>query len=163
MGAYESPYAPIDASAGPGGQIAPSGRIGVLVSNDQAFAIAADPYRAVIQDVRVDGASIGAADGYTFLSVTSNHTIQAFFLAYPDTNGCRFGTAAYDPAGGFILGWPALNGWRYTLQKTPTLTPADWADVPPYIDMSGLGLMVISNDLDSAASMFYRLRFAPGD
>ncbi len=68
----------ITATAGPGGSINPSGNVVVNCGADQTFTIIPDAgYR--IEDVVVDGQSVGAVNSYTFTGVTSNHTIQASF------------------------------------------------------------------------------------
>lgn len=72
----------ITASAGLHGDIEPSGSVRVQRGADQTFQITPDAgYR--IQDVRVDGVSIGAVPTYTFDSVTANHSIAAAFEAIP--------------------------------------------------------------------------------
>ncbi len=49
------------------------------------MAVYAEPERIVrerdsIEDVLVDGSSVGAVSSYTFNNVTSNHTISASFM-----------------------------------------------------------------------------------
>jgi FlaG/FlaF family flagellin (archaellin) len=68
----------ITASYGPGGTIDPSGSVSVGYGNDQAFVITPN-VGFHIGNVLVDGGSIGVPSGYTFYSVTADHTIQAFF------------------------------------------------------------------------------------
>jgi len=70
----------ISASAGPGGSIAPNGPTAVPCGGDQAYTITADDC-FVIQDVLVDGNSVGAVSSYTFMNVMSNHDIKATFTA----------------------------------------------------------------------------------
>lgn len=68
----------ITASAGSGGSISPPGEVIVGIGGSQAFTITPDPgYH--IDDVQVDGSSIGAQTGYTFENVAENHTISATF------------------------------------------------------------------------------------
>jgi len=68
-----------DASAGPGGTITPDGAISVNAGSDRNFTIlASDGYR--IQDVKVDGVSVGAISSYTFENISANHTITASFV-----------------------------------------------------------------------------------
>lgn len=68
----------IIASAGPGGTISPSGSLSVRKNSSVSFAIqpAAGYY---IQDVVVDGVSVGAVSAYTFADIRENHAIAAFF------------------------------------------------------------------------------------
>lgn len=64
--------------AADGGYIAPGGAVGVLHGTDYTFKI--EPFEHfVIQDVTVDGTSVGAVKSYTFHSVTGAHTISASF------------------------------------------------------------------------------------
>jgi mannose/cellobiose epimerase-like protein (N-acyl-D-glucosamine 2-epimerase family) len=72
----------ITASAGIGGTITPSGAISVAEGSSQSFAIApSNGYR--INDVLVDGVSVGTVNTYTFSSVAADHTIAAEFAALP--------------------------------------------------------------------------------
>ena len=73
------PYAySIDASAGLGGRIQPSGRIWAEHWTTQTFAIT--PIGAYqISDVIVDGVSVGPVSTYSFRNIAKPHTIQAKF------------------------------------------------------------------------------------
>jgi hypothetical protein len=80
-----TPTFTISASAGTGGSITPSGAVSVAQGANQAFAIAAaSGYK--INDVTVDGSSVGAVASYSFSNVQANHTIAASFA--PDNNPC---------------------------------------------------------------------------
>lgn len=68
----------IEAMAGQGGTISPSGRVSVTEGGSQSFYITPD-YGYYIVDVLVDGVSVGAVNSYTFYNVTANHTIYAVF------------------------------------------------------------------------------------
>lgn len=72
----------INATAGNGGSINPSGNISVAEGNNQSFSITPDN-GFVISDVLVDNVSIGAVDTYTFYNVISNHSIYATFEEIP--------------------------------------------------------------------------------
>ena len=85
----------ITATAGPNGSINPSGAVGVLISNDQAFAMSGNS-GYVVTNVVVDGSSIGASNSYTFHNVQTNHTISAYF-GYGGGNFTI--TASADPNG----------------------------------------------------------------
>ncbi len=70
----------ITASAGANGTIAPSGAVTVNQGVSQAFTITpASGYQ--VDDVKVDGNSVGAVTSYTFTNVQDNHTIAATFKA----------------------------------------------------------------------------------
>jgi uncharacterized membrane protein YgcG len=76
----------ITASSGTGGTINPSGVLTLIQGKDQTFNIA--PHTGyVVTDVIVDGASIGAAESYTFSNVSSNHTIAASFIRSASGDG----------------------------------------------------------------------------
>jgi len=70
----------INASAGVGGTITPSGEVAVIPGTDQLFTITPD-VGYEIADVLVDGESVGAVTEYTFPNVSANHTISASFTA----------------------------------------------------------------------------------
>ncbi|MEF3254812.1 MAG: hypothetical protein K6348_04520, partial [Deferribacterales bacterium] len=68
----------IDAKAGSGGSISPSGTITVNSGNLQTFTITPNTgYK--IKDVKVDNVSVGAVTTYTFENVTANHKIEVEF------------------------------------------------------------------------------------
>src|SRR5205085_2223190 len=66
----------ITASAGAGGAISPSGAVSVTCTTDQGFTITPDLCYHV-DDVLVDGVSVGAVTTYSFTNVTAAHTITA--------------------------------------------------------------------------------------
>ena len=68
----------ITATAGANGTISPNGSVIVTEGTDQTFTITPNNgYH--IEDVLVDGASVGAVRSYTFTDVQANHTITATF------------------------------------------------------------------------------------
>ncbi len=77
----------IAATAGPGGQLDPSGRVRVRRQGDQTFAITPNPGYEVA-DVLVDGQSVGAVTAYTFEKVTKDHAIAVTFRASDDASPC---------------------------------------------------------------------------
>jgi Tfp pilus tip-associated adhesin PilY1 len=68
----------ITATAGFGGSISPEGTVSVQEGQDQTFTITPDGTNTVY-DVEVDGKSVGAVNTYTFINVTKNHSIVAYF------------------------------------------------------------------------------------
>jgi uncharacterized repeat protein (TIGR02543 family) len=72
------PYT-VTASAGAGGTISPIGAVLVNCGTNQTFTITPDACYQV-QDVIVDGSSVGAVTTYTFTNVTANHSISASFI-----------------------------------------------------------------------------------
>ncbi|HON28563.1 MAG TPA: Ig-like domain-containing protein, partial [Mesotoga infera] len=72
----------ITATAGAGGSINPSGDVSVNHGDDQEFAITPDEGYNV-EDVLVDGESVGPRTSYTFTGVAADHTIHASFSLLP--------------------------------------------------------------------------------
>lgn len=65
-------------SAGEGGSVTPTGTVSVKYGEDLNVAIAAsEGYK--IEDVKVDGESVGAVETYTFTAVSATHTLEATF------------------------------------------------------------------------------------
>lgn len=69
----------VAASAGTGGGISPSGVVNVVQGANASFTITPTAGFAV-QDVVVDGGSVGAQTAWQFTSVADDHTIAASFL-----------------------------------------------------------------------------------
>ncbi len=69
----------ITATAGPNGSISPSGAVVVPAGQAQTFTITPDTGYD-IQDVLVDGVSVGARTSVTFMSAIQDHTITASFV-----------------------------------------------------------------------------------
>ena len=69
----------ITATAGPNGSISPSGAVVVPAGEAQTFTITPDTGYD-IQDVLVDGVSVGARTSVTFMSAINDHTIMASFV-----------------------------------------------------------------------------------
>ena len=72
-------YYTIEATAGAGGAISPSGSVSVREGGDQTFTITPDKGYAV-SNVKIDGKSIGAVKSYTFENVSRTHTIEVIFV-----------------------------------------------------------------------------------
>ena len=68
----------IQATAGPGGDISPSGSVQVAEGADRTFTVSPD-YCYAIEDVMVNSVSVGPVPSYTFFNVTENQTIHATF------------------------------------------------------------------------------------
>lgn len=68
----------ITASAGAGGTITQSGKVSVQSGKSASFTVVANKDYEV-EDVKVDGKSIGSVGVYTFTNVKANHTIEATF------------------------------------------------------------------------------------
>ena len=72
-------YYTIEATAGAGGSISPSGSVSVREGRDKTFTITPDKGYAV-SNVKIDGKSIGAVKSYTFENVSRTHTIEVIFV-----------------------------------------------------------------------------------
>ena len=68
----------ITASAGAGGSITQSGKVSVQSGKSASFTVVANKDYEV-EDVKVDGKSMGSVGVYTFTNVKANHTIEATF------------------------------------------------------------------------------------
>jgi len=117
---------PIQASVGPGGggTITPSGTVQVVYGTNKGFTVAHDAGHA-IDNVLVDGTSVGALTAYTFNNVTTTHTIQANFrpLAYTITPSAGAG-GTISPSAPISV----THGGSATFTITPN-TGFDIADV----------------------------------
>lgn len=93
----------ITANAGSNGSITPDGELTVNEGTDQTFTIAADP-SYMIEDVRVDGASVGALSTYTFTNIKADHVISASFV--PDSSDVAVPPAGMTQTDGAIKIFP---------------------------------------------------------
>jgi hypothetical protein len=104
----------ITASAGSGGSISPSGSVVVNPGAEQTFDITADTgYH--IDDVVVDGGSVGAVPSYTFTNVQADHTISATFAIDTHTITASAGTGgSISPSGSVVVNHGASQGFTIT-------------------------------------------------
>ena len=80
----------IQSEAGDHGTITPEGEVMVEMGQNITFLIAPDSgYK--IEDVLVDGVSVGAKESHTFENVTANHTISATFDKKSDGSSSSYG------------------------------------------------------------------------
>jgi len=111
----------IIASAGPGGSITPSGTITVNYIPNLTFTITPDEgYR--IKDVIVDGVSVGAVSTYTFINITSDHSIQAIFVKKIITIILQIGNP-YMTVDGVSQGIDPGRGTKPVIKNGRTLVP----------------------------------------
>jgi len=71
----------ISASAGSNGSITPSGNITVFSGSNYTFTITPNS-GYYIDNVLIDGVSVGNVTSYTFINITANHSISASFMNY---------------------------------------------------------------------------------
>ncbi len=107
-------YRTLTATADAGGGIAPAGIIEVAYGSTQTFAIAASTGH-VIDDVLVDGASVGAVEAYTFENVTEDHAIHAEFRSVRVISASAGPGGSIDPSGDV----PVLDGADQTFSIVP--------------------------------------------
>lgn len=93
----KGPYA-ITASAGANGTISPAGSTNVTCGANQAYTITPNSGYAV-NDVLVDGASVGAVTSYTFTNVTAPHTISVSFKAVYNLVASAGANGSISPSG----------------------------------------------------------------
>jgi len=104
----------IMAGAGAGGSISPSGAVPVVYGGSQTFSISPDSgYR--IDDVKVDGDSVGAVSTYTFSMVTKSHAIYAAFAKNPVITASAGPNGAISPSGAVSV--------TYGTSQVFTITP----------------------------------------
>ena len=97
-------YYTIQATAGTGGAISPSGKVSVREGRNQVFTITPDQGYAV-SDVKIDGESVGAVTSYSFENVRKAHTIAVSFA--------KAKTFVDVPAGSYYedaVNWAVENG-----------------------------------------------------
>lgn len=137
-------------SVGAGGRISPSGNTTVEEGDDQTFAVKANAGYE-IEDVLVDGKSVGVVSSYTFKKVKKAHTIKASFaekktanpfgdvgkddwyydnVMYVYQNGLMNGTApdTFSPNGGMT--WGMFVTVLYRLSGDTGSYTSDFTDVP---------------------------------
>jgi len=107
-------YYTITASAGANGSINPSGAVSVAPGTDQTFTITPNSCYHV-EDVLVNGFSVGALTTYTFTNAAANHTISASFAltSYTITASAGVGGAIV-PSGAVSVGCGADQSFTIT-------------------------------------------------
>ena len=124
---------PINAQAGYGGSITPSGSTVVAYGANQTYGVVAQTGFAIAK-VTVDGVNVGSSSSYTFTNVTASHAITATFTgtggsgSVPQTGKiyCSFLTDNL-PASGTISSWASYlpSGKTLTPQGTPSVEVID--------------------------------------
>lgn len=95
----------INASAGPGGSINPSGAVSVNYGESKTFTIAPNIGYHIV-DVLVDTVSKGAISSYTFTNVKEPHTIAATFAIDTFTIAASAGPGgSINPSGNVIVNY----------------------------------------------------------
>ncbi len=113
----------ITATAGANGSITPSGEVTVNKGESATFTITPNNgYH--IEDVLVDGVSVGAVRSYTFTDVQANHTITATFER--DSQPIHYYTiTATAGEGGAIAPDSTVRAWPKGQNRTFTISAAE--------------------------------------
>ena len=142
-------YYTIQADAGTGGSISPSGNVSVREGADQTFTITPDKGCAVF-NVKIDGRSIGAVKSYSFENVKRAHTIEVSFtranefidvpassyfyeaVMWAVENGVTTGISAsrFDPDGICTRAQAVTFLWRTAGSPEPETRAMPFTDVP---------------------------------
>lgn len=145
----------IQASAGIGGSISPSGTTTIDQGQDQLFTITPlAPFYTT--DVLVDGSSVGNVDSYSLSNITSSHTISA-----------TFGLKAFSISGRWKFNeYSALSANDSTINNEPAsinkLTGPTWAESGAvildggvdYVDCGSGANLNLSGDLTLSAWIY---------
>ncbi len=105
----------VESSSNSGGTISSTGPSRVLYGTDLLFSIVPDA-GFEIEDVIVDGSSVGPVSNYTFSGITSDHTISVFFKVITfEISGSSDTGGSIDPSGDVLV--------TYGSKQTFTVTP----------------------------------------
>ncbi len=115
----------IAASAGSGGSIAPNGNTILNCGANQSYTITPNGGFHV-QDVLVNGVSVGAVTTYSFTNVTANQTIAASFAVTPVDNQAPVVTLT-SPAGGESWNVGSSHNITWTATDNVGVTAVDLA------------------------------------
>ena len=148
---------PINAQAGYGGSITPTGSTVVTYGSNQTYTIT--PLSGfTISKVTVDGVNVGTGSSYTFNNVTTSHAITATFTgtggggSIPQTGKiyCSFLTDNL-PASGNITTWASYlpAGKTLTQQNAPTVEVIDGRKFVKnvYNDYDGLNMGTVASPI----------------
>jgi type II secretory pathway pseudopilin PulG len=118
-----TPTYTITATAGTGGSISPAGASSVTEGANLTYYLRPSA-GWVVNDVQVDGASVGAVTSYAFNNVTADHTIAVTFryLSYTITASCNAG-GAITPAGASTVGYGGSKKYTITPETCPEPEP----------------------------------------
>ncbi|MGE0076223.1 MAG: Ig-like domain-containing protein [Bacteroidales bacterium] len=150
------PVYTITASAGDGGTISPSGSVSVEEGSSLTFTVTASTGYHV-DDVLVDGTSVGAVSSYTFSNVTASHTIAASFAASTYTITFIITSSGSAVSGASV----SINGQTLTTDAsgvgTVSLTNGNYSytvSASEYSDATGL-VTVNGADVNEAVLLTY--------
>lgn len=153
------------ASAGEHGTISDAGTTVITEGSSKTYTITADDGYE-IEDVLVNGESVGAVDTYTFESVSGDATIEAVFSFRNYTESSPFyfpteadGNAVTLEAENFILNNTG-SGEAWPLQ----ISSADWASNGEYVNAMNSGdSIILYYYADKAGTYEVTLQYRSGD
>lgn len=117
----------IVATAGANGSITPAGTTTINYGDNRTYTISANAGYS-IENVVVDGISMGAISSFTFTNVMENHTIAAsFVISYCTTPNNTYITNLDETS--VILHWNNTGAPSYSVQYKK-LTDANYTEVP---------------------------------
>jgi hypothetical protein len=143
----------ITASATGPGKISPSGQVPVPYSADATFTITPDAHSHV-QDVLVDGQSVGAVTSYTFHKVVANHAIAATFAADPVITASAGPGGTISPSGDVSVSY--LGSQTFTISPSAGYHVADVV-----VDGQSVGAVTKYTFTRVTASHIIKASFAP--
>ena len=105
----------LTATATTGGSITPTGVTNILSGGSQTYSITPQTGYHIV-DVKVDGASQGVINSYSFPNVTANHTIDVLFAVntYTITATTANTGGTITPAGSTVLNFGASQSYSIT-------------------------------------------------
>jgi hypothetical protein len=130
------------ATAGTNGSIAPSGTSLYTLNATPTYAFTANAHYHV-DDVLVDGGSVGAVPSYTFAPLAANHTVAVSFALNPPVAAITAFSAQQVKSGNdasgttkVTLSWPALGAGQ-----TVQVYRAGYGNYPEYDDAPNAGMV----------------------
>ena len=147
----------ITAAAGTGGTISPSGAVTVDYGSSRIFTLSPDPgYR--VADVLVDGQSIGAAIGYSFNSITADHTITASFTVSPKRTVTNLNDAGAGSLRQAIADAVPGDTIEFAPELTGEITTQSELFIDKYLIIAGPGADVLTVSRNPSAGNFSLFR-----
>lgn len=161
----------INASAGTGGTIYPSGKIVVKEGASQGFTITPDQGYS-ISDLLVDGISKGKISNYTFSNITSDHQIHASFEKISQQTEYKKLSVDYRGEGsGTIMSYPSglncksdCSGWFVRGSEVILSAIADSRSVFGGWNIGSCGTSIsckIKMDYDTPVVVYFNLKDSP--
>ena len=130
----------IQASAGANGIITPSGTINIAQGANQTFAMIPNTGYEV-QNVYIDGNSVGALTSYTFTNVTANHQIHVTFIqvdGIEENNDAEIAVYPNPTSGEFTVRYEGLKHIIVVNPLGQLVYDTDIDSDQAHVDLSGM-------------------------